>query len=251
MLDMLMPPGRATHIPLFSVSGSSGRSTTVRLLASALARDSRRCGLTCQDGLFIGENRLKKGDMTGPENVAVVLQDPTIDCAVLETPVDGILDMGLGYELADFGIVLDVAADRPLADYRVYIEDLEDLAYAQSVVVEQVREEGYAILNADEELVLQMRERIDCALALISCRDDNDALREHLEQRGLAVFVERGWIVIQVREIRVELVSLDELGLPAMADDGEKICPPILAAVAALYCYGMSVETIAEALRHL
>lgn len=249
MLDMLFPPEKESHIPLFSVTGHHGRAATVKLLRHALEHAGRRYGLTAEDGLCIGNSRLKPGDMTGPEQVALVVRDPTIDCAVLETPVDGILERGLGYELADFGLVLGVGTDRPLSEFGVHIEDLEDLAYATSVVAEQVRHEGFAILNADDPLVLEMRKRVGSQLVLFSSRADNPEIKAHLDDGGLAVFLDRDHLVIQVRDTRMELLQVNDLS-PADGATRPDDNHPFLAAAAALYCFGMSVDTIAEALAH-
>jgi UDP-N-acetylmuramyl tripeptide synthase len=131
--------------------------------------------------------------MTYPEHVATLLNDPTIDSAVLETAREGILRRGLGYECADFGIVLNMHDDHVGSDDITF---LEDLAYAKSVVAEQIYPEGCAVLNADIELVLEMKSRVSSRLALFSRSANHSAVREHVAAGGLAVVLDGGDIVV-------------------------------------------------------
>ncbi len=245
VVDMLFPAGSQTRIPVFSVTGTLGKTTTVHLLAHCLRLARRQVGFTCTEGLCIGDKWLMRGDMTYPEHVATVLNDPTIDSAVLETAREGILRRGLGYEYADYGIVLNMHDDHVGSDDITY---LEDLAYAKSVVAEQVYPEGCAVLNADIELVLEMKSRVSSRLALFSRSAGSAAVREHAAAGGLAVVLDGGDIVVRRDDEAVRVMALADAPL---THGGRALqnTDNILAAVAALHAFGMPVESIRYGLK--
>lgn len=244
-VDLLFPDGQPTHMPVFSVTGTAGKTTTVHLLAHCLARVGYTPGLTTTDGLYVAGRCLMEGDMTFPEQVGLVLKDPTLDCAVLETSREGILRRGLGYEHADIGIVLNMHGDHVGADDIKYIEDL---AYAKSVVAEQLFPKGCAVLNADQDLVYEMRERVDAHLALFSQDSRSPRIQKHVQQGGLAVVREDGHYLVLRPHERIPVASVEEVpltrgGWARVNDDN------IMATISALYAFGMSVDAIREGLR--
>jgi cyanophycin synthetase len=136
---------------------------------------------------------MQRGDCTGPQSAEFVLKDPTVDFAVLECARGGILRAGLGFHRCDIGIVTNVAADHlGLRD----INTLDDMARVKSVVVESVRDEGTAILNADDELVANMARNLKCKIAYFSMDEKNPLIREHCDKGGLAAIAENGYITI-------------------------------------------------------
>src|SRR5205085_6572389 len=124
VVDMLFPPGSELRIPIITVTGTNGKTTTARLCAH-IARMAGRCvGLTTSDGIYIRGRMVQKGDTTGPLSAAVVLRDPSVNFAVLETARGGILRAGLGYDWSNAAIVTNIAADHlGIRD----IDTLEDL----------------------------------------------------------------------------------------------------------------------------
>jgi cyanophycin synthetase len=164
-VDMLFPKGANTHVPVFSVTGSFGKSELVELLAHCLRMAGHVTGIAGSKGLFLSGQCMKNGDMTAPENVQLILREPTIDSAVLETSCEGILRRGLGYTLADYGIVLNLHPRKIESDYA---QDLEDVSYAKSTVAEQVYPKGATVLNADSELIMEMAERAGGRLAVFT-----------------------------------------------------------------------------------
>jgi cyanophycin synthetase len=136
---------------------------------------------------------VEKGDCTGPKSAEFVLKDPTVEFAVLETARGGIIRAGLGFSKCDIAIVTNIAADHlGLKD----IHTLEDLAKVKSVLPESVKPEGYAILNADDDLVYAMRENLECNVALFSMDENNPRIIEHCNHGGYAAIVENGFITI-------------------------------------------------------
>lgn len=229
---------------MFSVTGTLGKTTTVRLIAHCLREAGFVTGVTCTDGLLISDRLLQRGDMTFPEQVALVLRDPTIDCAVLETSREGILRRGLGYERADVGIVLNVHDDHVGRDD---ITLLEDLAYAKSVVAEQVYPEGVAVLNADQELVLEMEGRVGSRLALFASDPANERVLEHVRGGGLAAVLDRGRLTLLDHHDRVEVANLADLPL-SLGGLARANLDNLLAATLALHAHGIPLDAIRRGL---
>lgn len=193
VIDMLFPPGSSGTIPIVAITGTNGKTTTTRLTAHIAKTCGQKVGYTTTDGIYLQNRLVEKGDCTGPVSAQFVLKDPTIDFAVLECARGGIIRSGLGFAQADIGIVTNVAADHlGLKD----INTVEDLARVKSVVVEAVKPSGYAILNADDDLVYGMRQSVDCKVALFSMDENNPRIVEHCRDGGLACIAENGYITI-------------------------------------------------------
>lgn len=193
VIDMLFPPGASYRIPIVSVTGTNGKTTTTRLIAHIAKTAGHKVGFTTTDGIYIQNIMMQRGDCTGPQSAEFVLKDPTVDFAVLETARGGILRAGLGFGQCDIGVVTNVAADHlGLKD----INSLEDMARVKSIVPEAVMPEGYAILNADDELVAGMSRGLNCKLAYFSMDEKNPLVREHCDRGGLAAIAENGYITI-------------------------------------------------------
>ena len=205
VIDMLFPPGTSARIPIIAVTGTNGKTTTTRLTAHIVKTMGHKVGFTTTDGIYIQNRMLQSGDCTGPVSSEFVLKDPTVDFAVLETARGGILRSGLGFSKCDIAIVTNIAADHlGLKD----INTVEDMARVKAVVPESVNKNGYAILNADDDLVYQMREGLDCKIALFSLDENNPRILEHCNSGGLAGIVENGYVTISKGnwKIRVDKV---------------------------------------------
>ncbi len=239
-LDMLFPQGQPGRIPIISVTGTLGKTTAVSLMAHCLKLARLQVGLTSTEGLYISGRRLLKGDGTYPEQVALVLKDPTIDCAVLETSREGILRRGLGYSRADVGVVLNIFDDHVGADD---IQCLEDLAYAKAVVVEQVYDQGYAVLNADIPLVAAMAERVRSQIFWFSRQPSRAEVRAHIRRGGAALLLEDNEAIGYRQGRRIRLFDIRELPL-CYGGRAELNYDAILASAAALMAYGLEPENI-------
>ncbi|MEO7079977.1 MAG: cyanophycin synthetase [Flavobacteriales bacterium] len=244
VVDMLFPPGAASRIPIIAVTGTNGKTTTTRLIAHIMRSHGNKVGMTCSDGVYIMNRLLMQGDCTGPVSAQFVLKDPLVDMAVLETARGGMVRSGLGFESCDVGICTNVAADHlGLKD----INTLEDLAHVKSTVVRSVRSDGYAILNADDELVMAMRKQCDCKIALFSLDETNRLVRQHCKLGGLAAIYENGYITISKGEwkLRIEKAVNVPLTLGGKAVFNiQNILPAVLAA----YVRGVKMEELREAL---
>lgn len=205
VMDMLYPPGANSRIPIIAITGTNGKTTTTRLMAHIVKTMGYKVGFTTTDGIYIQNRLMQRGDCTGPISAEFVLKDPTVDFAVLETARGGILRAGLGFHKCDIGIVTNIAADHlGLQD----INNLDDLARVKSVVPEAVMAGGTAILNADDDLVFNMRKNLKCNIALFSMDENNPRIIEHINAGGLACIAENGYITIckGTWKIRVEKI---------------------------------------------
>ncbi|HLO71982.1 MAG TPA: cyanophycin synthetase [Flavipsychrobacter sp.] len=206
VIDMLYPPGTSARIPIIAISGTNGKTTTTRLIAHIVKQMGHKVGYTTTDGVYIQNQLMVKGDCTGPVSAEFVLKDPTVDFAVLECARGGLLRAGLGFHNCDVAVVTNVAADHLGLQG---IDTIEKLARVKGVVPQTVFPEGYAILNADDDLVYAMRDGLDCKVALFSLHEDNPRIKEHCSKGGLAAVYEHGYVTILKGgwKIRVEKVT--------------------------------------------
>jgi UDP-N-acetylmuramyl pentapeptide synthase len=138
-------------VPAAVVTGSNGKTTTVRLLAAMCAEAGRAAGYNCTDGVWVGGERLEQGDWSGPAGARRVLRDARVETAILETARGGLLRRGLAVAHADAAIVTNVSADH-FGEYGIH--SLAELAQAKLVVARALGGDGLLVLNADDaELV--------------------------------------------------------------------------------------------------
>lgn len=244
ILTMLFPPGTPARIPVLAITGTNGKTTTTRLIAHIFKQTGQIVGYTTTDGIYIGETLVEAGDTTGPQSAQVILQDPTVEVAVLETARGGILRSGLAFKDCDISVVLNVAADHlGLGD----IETVEDLAHLKSVVVETTRPSGYAILNADDPLVTAMAQRVKGQIAYFSMNPHNEVLRNHTQQGGLAAIYEHGYLSILKGDwlLRIEQAEKVPLTMGGLAPF--QIANALAASLAA-FAQGVGIEPIRQAL---
>ncbi len=205
VVDMLYPLGSSARIPIIAVTGTNGKTTTTRLIAHMVKTMGHKVGFTTTDGIYIQNRMMEQGDCTGPVSAEFVLKDPTVDFAVLECARGGILKAGLGFHNCDIGIVTNVASDHLGLKT---INTIEEMARVKAVIPESVLPGGYAILNADDELVYNMHKGLECNVAYFSLDEHNPHIIEHTRKGGLAAIVENGYVTIckGLWKIRVDKV---------------------------------------------
>lgn len=245
VIDMLYPPGTSARIPIVAVSGTNGKTTTTRLIAHIVKQMGYKVGYTTTDGVYIQNQIMMKGDCTGPISAEFVLRDPTVDYAVLECARGGILRAGLGFHNCDVAVVTNVAADHLGLGG---IDTLEQLARVKAVAANTVFPGGYAILNADDDLVYDMHKQLDCKVAFFSLHEDNPRIQKHCAKGGLAAIYEHGFITILKGgwKIRVEKVTNIPLTFSGMAEFN---IANVLAATLAAYVQDFKTEDIRQALQ--
>lgn len=244
VIDMLYPTGKSCRIPIIAITGTNGKTTTTRLISHIVKNNGFKVGFTTSDGIYVGNSMLTKGDTTGPVSAEFILKDPTVEFAVLETARGGILRAGLGFSKCDVAIVTNVQADHMgLSD----INTLDEMAKVKGVVVESVKRDGYAVLNADNKYCVKIGKNASCKVAYFSVDENNPVIVEHCKKGGIAAIYENGYITIKKGDwkFRVEKATLIPLTF------GGKVTFMIynvLAATLASYVYGFKIEDIGTSL---
>lgn len=188
VMDMLFPVGSKSRIPVAGITGTNGKTTTSRMLASIMKNAGYTTGMTSTDGVYIDGHLTVKGDMTGPTSAQIVLRDPSVDFAIMETARGGIVKRGLGYNTCNVGACLNISADH--LGLRG-VDTLEQLAQIKRVVVEVAQD--CVVLNADDIHCLQMAEFCQAKqICYITVDSGHGLVREHIRQGGMAVVLEKG-----------------------------------------------------------
>jgi cyanophycin synthetase len=240
VIDMLYPPGKSARIPIISVTGTNGKTTTTRLIAHIVKSNGTRVGYTTSDGIYVQNTMLMKGDTTGPVSAEFILRDPTVEFAVLETARGGILRAGLGFNKCDIGVVTNIQEDHlGIAD----IHNLEDLMRVKSVIIGSVVRNGWAVLNADNKYCLKIAKTADCQVALFSMNENNPAIIDHCKKGGTAAIYENGYITIKKGDWKIRVDKVTHVPL-TFGGTVEFMIENVLAATLATFLYGYKTEDI-------
>jgi cyanophycin synthetase len=188
VMDMLFPPGTPSRIPIAAITGTNGKTTTTRMLAHIFKLAGHHVGLATTDGVYIDGHLTVEGDMTGPTSARMVLRDPSVDVAVLETARGGLLRSGMGYRKCNVGAVLNVQSDH--LGLRG-VSTLDELAEIKRIVVEVAKDT--AVLNADDERCLRMADYTQAKhLCYVTMNSGNSLVKEHIQAGGRALVLEQG-----------------------------------------------------------
>jgi cyanophycin synthetase len=245
VIDMLFPKGSVGRIPIIAVTGTNGKTTTTRLTAHIAKSAGKKVGYTTSDGVYIQNHLMMKGDCTGPVSSTFVLKDPTVDFAVLECARGGILKSGLAFQNCDVAIVTIVAADH-IGLGGIYT--VEQMAKVKAVVPETVFPHGYAILNAEDDLVYKMKNDLRCNVALFSMDENNPRIKEHCAGGGLATVYENGFISIMKGTWKIRVMAARDIPLTYEGKAVHNIAN-CLPAVLATYLYrDISIDDIRQGL---
>jgi cyanophycin synthetase len=249
VIDALFPQGTPSRIPIVAVTGSNGKTTTVRMIAHIFRGIGRKIGMTSTDGVYIDERLVRRVDASGPKSAQMVLQNPRVEMAVFEVARGGILREGLGYGRNDVGVVLNVTGDHlGLRE----VETLEQLAGVKQVVVEAVPKTGWAVLNADDPLVLEMRRHCSGQVILFSMQPRSEFVERWIRRGRKAIVLEQGALgeLMVLKEGRrsspIAYVHL----LPATFDGRARMMVQnAMAAAAAAHAAGAHLHDIRQGLR--
>ncbi|GIE92682.1 cyanophycin synthetase [Paractinoplanes rishiriensis] len=209
----MFPAGSDGRIPTAAVTGTNGKTTVTRLTAHLLGDTGKRLGLTTTDGVSIDGRCIFRADATGPLSAQMVLGDPAVQMAVLETARGGLIKRGLGYDWSDVGVITNITADHLGQDG---LGTIEDIAHVKALVAERVRDGGTLVLNADDpwvrSLVDRPRVRADRKrIVWFGLDAEQPVLVEHLAKGATAYLLQNGWLVQATGARRTPLVRLAEL----------------------------------------
>ncbi len=231
-------PWQKLHaVPTALVTGSNGKTTTVRLIAAMLRAKDLRVGYSCTDGLFVEDEKLDAGDYSGPIGARTVLRRRDIDAAVLETARGGLLRRGLAVARADVAVVTNVSADH-FGEYGVHT--LADLAAVKLTVARAIDEHGLLVLNADDATLRQAAAGLDAPIGWFSLDADTPFLRERAAQRP-ACAARDGRLWLHPRGIALEGIDLGDIAAMPLSAGGIARYNIANLAGAALAGFGMGV----------
>ena len=239
--DMLYP--YEYNFPIISVTGTNGKTTTVRLISHVLSITGKTVGMTSTCGTYINDKCFCKGDNSGPRSAKALLSNKTIDAAVLETARGGIVRGGLGYDLADVGIITNVTEDHLGLDD---IETIEELAYVKALVVEAIKKDGVAVLNGEDKMTPSILETVRVKTILFYKANNLNPQFKSLD--CIHVYTLDGSIKIKDGNKIIDVILINDIPITCkgIIECNIENC---LAAVSALYALNIPIETICEGLK--
>ncbi|HEY9061093.1 MAG TPA: cyanophycin synthetase [Pseudobacteroides sp.] len=244
ILDMMFPEGTPFTIPIVSITGTNGKTTTTRMISSILRHQGLTVGTTTTHGIYVNETCIEEGDTTGPKSAGKILHNRRVEAAVLETARGGIVKNGLAYDKADVAVFTNLTEDHLGVDG---INTMEELLHAKSLVIEAVKEDGACVLNADDPWVMKAKDRAKGKQILFSMEYENPILQEHIANGGSAVYKKNNFIYIVCKGLTCKFISLSQI--PATLDGGLKHnIYNSMAAIGASFALGVSFDIIKEAL---
>lgn len=251
VVENLFPPGARSRVPICAVTGTNGKSTVVRMVARIAREMGKTVGLTNTTGVYVNDEKILDADASGPKSARMVLRDPTVEVAVLETARGGMLREGLAFDRCDVGIVLNVSADHLGLKG---VDTLEDLAAVKSIVSESVSRRGVSVLNADDPLTLRMARHAGGRIGYFTLKgglEMSPFLQKHVAEGGLLAALEPsvrgGELVLHDKGQRWSLMHAD--ALPASLNGMARFnIANALAAILAGHGLGATPPTMARAL---
>ena len=195
-------------IPLGIVTGTNGKSTTVRLAASILNAGGLRAGITSTDYIRVGEEILDRGDYSGPGGARTLLRHPQSEAVVLEVARGGLLRRGIGVELADAALVTNVAEDH-MGEYG--INSVAEMAEAKFIVRRALSADAPLILNADDSESVRMAAKLNNRIIWFAVDVENPVLQKHLQKQGQAAYLSEGWLVLAEGDKARKIVLAEDI----------------------------------------
>lgn len=242
-----VPWSRLKAVPTALVTGTNGKTTTVRLLASIIRAHGRVAGVSSTDWLAMGDEIISQDDYAGPAGARQVLRDRRCEMAVLETARGGLMRRGLAVARADVAVITNIAADH-LGDYG--IESVDDLADVKWSVTRALDARSRLVLNADDPMLMVRLEEASVPVTLFALTPGNSQLAAHVASGGVGVTVQRGRIILQRGKQVTPIASLKKIPVTFGGSARHNVAN-CLAAAAAAHALKIPPEVIAQGLSGL
>ena len=244
VVDTLFGTGEDGRIPVIAVTGTNGKTTTVRLTSHLLRTNQMVVGMTNTDGVYINDYLMDSGDCSGPRSARNVLSHPDVDAAVLETARGGMLREGLAFDRCQVAVVTNIGNGEHLG--LNYITTVEDLAVLKRVIVQNVAPSGMAVLNAADPMVVAMAANNPGQVTFFAQDPQNPVLATHRAQGKRVVFVENQHIVAMegAQSVRIPLAEIPLTRNGALGFQVDNA----MAAIAAVWAVGVPWATICKGL---
>ncbi|WP_297422820.1 cyanophycin synthetase [Clostridium sp.] len=207
ILEMLYDD-KPSNIPVISITGTNGKTTTTRLIGHVLRKMGNTVGMTCTDGVYLNDKCIHKGDDTGFESARTILMNKDVDVAVLETARGGLVKKGLAYDLANVGIITNITNDHLGLDG---INTIEELSFAKALIGEAVKKDGFVVINADDKYSKRIINRFEAEKIYFSKSKENPLIQENISSGKIAVFIENDMICVINNKKKYEIVSIKEI----------------------------------------
>ncbi|HSQ08227.1 MAG TPA: Mur ligase family protein, partial [Chromatiaceae bacterium] len=245
VLDALIPGGGRGRIPVVAVSGTNGKTTVTRLLTHALSLTGLHVGMTCTDGIYLGARRIDTDDCSGPKSARLVLLNPQVEAAVLETARGGILREGLAFDGCDLAVVTNIGEGDHLG--LGGIDTVERLAEVKQTIVRGVAPWGTAVLNAADPLVVPMGGVCRGSVLYFARDPEHPVLVRHRRQGGRVAFVRGDAVVLAAGPDEVMRIGFD--GIPLTHGGRVRFqVENALACIGGLWALGLPWDSIRAAL---
>lgn len=245
LLDLLFPNGDEGRIPVAAVTGVNGKTTTTRFIAHLLAQDHAPVVMTCTEGIYLDNQRLFTGDCSGPKSAKCALQHVMARSAALENARGGMLREGLGFDQCQAAVVVNIGEGDHLGFND--IETLEELAYAKSTLVAATHSNGYAVLNADDPLVVSMQQYCGGKVIFFSQKGGEEIVKNHRKSGGRAVLIREGEIILAEGEQEVVLLNINKVPITHGGLVGFQV-ENTLASVAGAWACGVGIPSLRRGL---
>ena len=185
--------GMPINIPVVSVTGTNGKTTTTRLISHVLGQMGYKVGMTSTDGIYVDGKCIDKGDDTGYNSTRAILQNKDVEAAILEVARGGLIRKGLAYDVADVAVITNITEDHLGLDD---VNDMEELSFVKSLVGEAVKEDGYVVVNADDEWSKKIISRFKSEIIFFSKSKENPLIVENINNGGIAVYLDNNTLMV-------------------------------------------------------
>ncbi len=245
IINMMFPNGEDGRIPVVSVTGTNGKTTTVRLIAHLLTETGLRVGMTGTDGVYINHRLIDTGDCSGPKSARNVLMHPDVDAAVLETARGGLLREGLGFDHCDVAVVTNIGEGDHLG--LNFIASVEDLAILKRVIVQNVAPTGAAVLNAADPMVAKMGDQCAGRVIFFAQNEHHPVITAHRAKSKKVIFFDGSYIVASKGSREMYRFPVSEIPLTQNGVLGFQV-ENVMAAIGTAWALGLDAEKIARGL---
>ncbi|MGL4875295.1 MAG: cyanophycin synthetase [Clostridium sp.] len=199
---------KPVNIPVIAITGTNGKTTTTRLVSHVLKTMGKVVGMTSTEGIYVNDLCIDIGDDTGYESAKSILMNNEVEVAVLETARGGMIRKGLAYDLADVGVLTNITGDHLGLDE---VETVEDLAFVKSLVLEEVKEDGYSVINADDPWSVRILDRVKGKKIFFSKNKENKLLKENILTGGISVFVDGEYISVVNNNRKYDVIKVSDI----------------------------------------
>ncbi|EJP6473494.1 cyanophycin synthetase [Clostridium botulinum] len=243
IVDMMFKEDNG-NIPIISITGTNGKTTTTRLIAHTLSVSGKKVGMTTTGGIYVNNKCIDKGDTTGYYSARTVLTNKEVEVAVLELARGGLIKAGLPYDLADVGIITNVTEDHLGLGG---INTLEDMGYVKALVGEAVKKDGYVVINADDEASINIIDRMKSRIVLFTKNKNNPIISQYLNNENLVLYLDEDTIYLQKLNQNEAIINVNKVPITLRGKLTYNV-ENIMAAMAALIALGLDINTIRQGL---